>query len=286
MQRRIREAKLRGEANGQKVLTRQQNAKFGWLGRKKLRPSITPRTVNYELCVLSTFFRWAIAKNFLFVDPTTIIERFRISRKALPKFLTSDQLTKLFQTCDPDEYRLFMAILLTGMRKGEVEHLTWGDVNFELGIIFIQEKPEWNWKPKTDERIIPISSALRGVLLEQYARRRNDSLVFPNNGGNVDRHILLKFQNICRRAGLKPATVHSLRHSFGAHLRMAGVSLADIADLLGHKDLATTQIYAKVHQEHLRTVISKLGLPGAVGEPSLRHLLPDSTPSIQRDSED
>ena len=63
---------------------------------------------------------------------------------------------------------------------------------------------------------------------------------------------------MCRRAAIKPATVHALRHSFGAHLRMAGVSLADIADLLGHKDLATTQICAKVQQEHLRTVIGKL----------------------------
>ena len=46
---------------------------------------------------------------------------------------------------------------------------------------------------------------------------------------------------------------------------MAGVSLADIADLLGHKDLATTQIYAKVQQEHLRSVVGKLtaSLPGA-----------------------
>ena len=65
-------------------------------------------------------------------------------------------------------------------------------------------------------------------------------------------------KSVCRRAGIKPATVHALRHSFGAHLRMAGVSLADIADLLGHKDLATTQIYAKVQQEHLRSVIGKL----------------------------
>jgi DNA-binding transcriptional MerR regulator len=72
------------------------------------------------------------------------------------------------------------------------------------------------------------------------------------------RHIVEKLKNVCRRAGIKPATVHALRNSFGAHLRMAGVSLADIADLLGHKDLATTQIYAKVQQEHLRSVIGKL----------------------------
>src|SRR5262245_39263265 len=62
----------------------------------------------------------------------------------------------------------------------------------------------------------------------------------------------------CRRAGIRQATLHGLRHSFGAHLRMAGVSLADIADLMGHKDLATTQIYAKVEQQHLRSVVNKL----------------------------
>ena len=68
---------------------------------------------------------------------------------------------------------------------------------------------------------------------------------------------------------------------------MAGVSLADIADLLGHKDLATTQIYAKVHQEHLRTAIAKLGaitteLPS--GDASPRSL--DSSLSSEDPSED
>jgi len=52
--------------------------------------------------------------------------------------------------------------------------------------------------------------------------------------------------------------LHSLCHSFGAHLRMAGVSLPDIADVMGHKGLATTQIYAKVEQQHLRSVLNKL----------------------------
>lgn len=67
-------------------------------------------------------------------------------------------------------------------------------------------------------------------------------------------------KRICKKAGIRQATLHSLRHSFGAHLRMAGINLADIADLMGHKDLATTQIYARVQQEHLRTVIEKLTL--------------------------
>jgi integrase len=173
------------------------------------------------------------------------------------------------------------------MRRGEVAHLTWADINFELNIIFIQEKPEWSWKPKTDERVIPISTPLRDLLLLHYDKRISDKLVFPNKEGNPDLHILPKLIKVCRKADIKPATVHSLRHSFGAHLRMAGVSLADIADLLGHKDLATTQIYAKVHQEHLRTAIAKLGSITTELPPdeALPRLL-DSSESSEDPSED
>src|SRR5260221_445862 len=245
-------------AHGGKSQTRQDNAKFGWLGRKRLRVRVTPKTINYELRVLQTFFRWAITGNHLFTNPASVVERFRIPERALPKFLTVEELTKLFKACTDGERRLFMTILLTGMRKGEVEHLTWPDVSFELGVIFIQEKPDLNWKPKTDERLVPMSPTLRAILLRQYANRASDRFVFPNKEGHRDTHILEKLGRVCRKAGIKTATVHALRHSFGAHLRMAGVSLADIGDLLGHKDLATTQIYAKVHQEHLRGAISKL----------------------------
>jgi integrase len=257
-----RETELREQANQhQNAPTPRHNAKFGWLGRKRLRRRVTPKTVNYELRVLQTYFRWAVRHNYLFVDPASNVERFRLPKRALPKFLTSDELTKFFRACTPCERRLFTAILLTGMRKGEVEHLTWPDVNFELGVILIREKPEWNWKPKTDERIIPISPSLRTLLEEQWAQRQSDALVFPNREGHRETHMLAKLKKICRKADITPTTVHALRHSFGAHLRMAGVPLADIADLLGHTNVGTTQIYAKVHQEHLRSVISKLTLP-------------------------
>jgi integrase len=214
--------------------------------------------VNYELRVLFTFFLWAIRRNLLFLNPVATVERFRVPKRALPKFMTAEDLKKFFGACDEADRRLFMSILLSGMRKGEVEHLMWSDVSFELGVIFIQEKPEFGWKPKTDERLIPISPMLRELLLLHHRHRRSDTLVFANQAGNRDTHILERLKSICRRANIKSSTVHALRHSFGAHLRMAGANLADIGDLLGHKDLATTQIYAKVQQDHLRSVVSKL----------------------------
>ena len=255
-----REVALRAElAAGVEAPTPKDNARFGWLGRKRLRRVVDPRTVNYELRTLQTFYKWAVTRNHLFVNPVTVVERYRIPKRSLPKFLSAGDLKKMLAACNERERRLFSTFLMTGMRKGELAHLCWSDINFDMNIIFIQEKPDWNWKPKTDERVIPIAPPLREVLLTEYAERLSDTLVFPNRKGNPDIHLLPKLIKVCRKAGIKPATVHSLRHSFGAHLRMAGVSLADIADLLGHKDLATTQIYAKVHQDHLRTAISRLG---------------------------
>ena len=74
----------------------------------------------------------------------------------------------------------------------------------------------------------------------------------------------------------RAATVHALRHSFGAHLRMAGVPLPNIADLMGHRDLKTTQIYAKVEVEHLREALRHLGglLPNEVPPVCATHRLP------------
>ncbi|MBI4450276.1 tyrosine-type recombinase/integrase [Candidatus Uhrbacteria bacterium] len=247
------------------------NARYGWLGRKRLHEHVAEATINYELTVVHTFFRFAIRRNYCFANPVEFVERFRIPKKSVPKFLTREELQKFFAACADEEQRLFSTFLLTGTRRGEIEFLEWGDINFELGVMFVRAKE--GWRPKTDERIIPISPTLRQVLLEQFARRRSDKWVFANRKRNrfSGRHLLEKMHRICRRAGIRPATLHELRHSFGAHLRMAGVNLADIADLLGHKNLATTQIYAKVQQEHLRSVISKLSplLPDVARDASL-----------------
>ena len=265
-----REQQLRSElARNPKRRTMKANAKYGWLGRHTVHSRVSVRTINYELRCLFTFFRWAIKQNHLFANPVTNIEKFRVPKRSLPRFMTSEEIRKFFAACREDERRLFSTILLTGMRKGEIEHLTWNDLNFDLGVVFIQAKPE-------------VAGSRRPTSASFRFRRRCSSFsssstqIEPANSGcsrmtpgQRDGHILEKLKNVCRRAGIKAATVHALRHSFGAHLRMAGVSLADIADLLGHKDLATTQIYAKVQQEHLRTVIGKLtGLVPAAAKSS------------------
>ncbi len=254
--------------------TRDTNARYGWLGRKRLKPVVTKKTVNYELETLRTFFLWCIKRNYLFVTPMQNVERFRLPKRSLPKFMTADELRQFFAACSPWERRIFSILLLSGMRRGELVNLEWTDVRFDLGVILIQAKE--SWQPKTDERVIPMSPALREVLLEEYAERRSNRWVAANRAGNQEHHLLPKLKKICRWAGIEPAaaTVHALRHSFGAHLRMAGVPRANIADLMGHRDLATTHIYAKVQMEHLRSDVSRLSGLVAFPEPSPKTVTP------------
>jgi integrase len=235
----------------------EDTAKFGWTGRQRLHHQVSPKTINYEIQVLSTLLEWTRGKNLIFFNPASQVEKLRLQKKSLPKFITLENLEKFFTDCRAYERRLFATLFFTGMRSGENEHLTWDDINFDLGVIFIQEKEDW--KPKTGERIIPVFPLLRDILREERESRGSDTWVFANRNGNLHTHLLDEMKKICRRAGIPEASPHRMRHSVGAHLRMAGSSLADIADILGHRNLSTTKIYAKVEQEHLRSVISKLG---------------------------
>jgi len=253
-EKKLREA-LKEEAEAE---TPAANARYGWLGRKRLRRKVTKRTVNYELRALSTFFRWAKRRNLLLYDPVENVERFRIPKRALPKFMTAEELAAFFAACDPWERRVFGIFLLSGMRRGELENLEWADVRLDLGVIVIRAKEDW--QPKTSERLIPISPALRGILAKEWRERRSDRWVVANREANRERHLLPKLKRICRHAGITPAaaTVHALRHSFATHLRMSGVPLENIAELLGHSDLATTKIYAKLETAHLQEAVGRL----------------------------
>ncbi len=109
---------------------------------------------------------------------------------------------------------------------------------------------------------------VHSILAVQHPCRRSDKFVFANEAGNRETHMLEKLKVVCKKVGVKNSTVHALRHSFGAHLRMKGVSIKDIADLMGHGDMATTQIYAKVEQERLREMITRLSPRSTTRRPS------------------
>ena len=108
-----REQQLRSElARNPKRRTMKANAQYGWLGRHAVHSCVSARTINYELRCLFTFFRWAIKQNLLFVNPVANIEKFRVPKRSLPRFMTSEELREFFAACREDERRVFSEVCL------------------------------------------------------------------------------------------------------------------------------------------------------------------------------
>ena len=196
----------------------------------------------------------------------------------LPKTLTLDEVERLLATArghgrtSGDRLRnraLVELLYATGMRVSELVGLPVAAVRGDPQMILVRGKG-------SKERLVPISRPAREAVVEWLAERDRDlaaakvdgkapsaaaeRALFPGNGaeGHLTRqyfHAVLK--DITIRAGIDPdlVTPHTLRHAFATHLLAGGADLRVIQSLLGHADVATTEIYTHVMDDHLRALV-------------------------------
>lgn len=135
----------------------------------------------------------------------------------------------------------------TGMRRAEVMQLRWVDVNLERGHLNVLSTEDERTK-SGKWREIPLSEAARQSLLLLKSYTGEAEYVLPRmTGASLSR----AFLRDAKRLGLK-GSLHSLRHSYGAHLVMAGVPLRTLQTLMGHASFTTTERYAHIAKDHLR----------------------------------
>lgn len=218
-----------------------------------------------RLSCLRQFYRFAQRENWCPRDPTEGVAMPRLD-KPLPKLLSEAQIDVLLdQGCrgheDPRRDLVSRAALellyTTGLRISELLSLP--------GRVFQSEAPMVLIRGKGGrERLIPISHAARDAAraLLHHDRDIDSPYLFP--GRNPHKPLTRQgFDKIlfqaALRAGLDPDQVspHVLRHSFATHLLERGADLRALQMLLGHADIATTQIYTHVMQERLRQVLAQ-----------------------------
>ncbi len=222
-------------------------------------------SIKRYLAAVRMFLRFAKLTGLAEDEFSAILEGPKLWQK-LPVVCSKQQVINLIDAPCPDEpfYLRDKAMLellyATGIRASELAGLRCSDLNLDIGYLRCLGKGN-------KERVIPVGKAavaatveylrnLRPKLTSQFSA---DFLLLSRTGrpmGRIEIWRLIKKYAI--RAGMpRNLTVHTLRHCFATHLLAGGADLRSVQEMLGHADIATTQIYTHVDQERLREIHKK-----------------------------
>jgi integrase/recombinase XerD len=226
------------------------------------RPPVAPATLQRKTACLRSFYRHLRRTGTLAEDPTAQLRAPRQSRR-LPHVLTRDEVAKLLGQptgTEPPALRdraLLEVMYACGLRASEAIALEAGHIDLEAGVLRARGKGN-------KERLVPIGSAAARALTVYLQRGRPhlvgdrwESKLFVNRRGTgLTRQGLYKIvQRHAASAGLADKmSPHTLRHTFATHLLAGGCDLRSLQEMLGHADIATTQLYTHLSAERLKDV--------------------------------
>jgi len=223
---------------------------------------LAPATVARKSSALRQFFGFLVDEGVRDDDPSPALPKPRPRRK-LPKVLTHDEVERLLRQAEeeaesgkPSAVRMLALLELlygSGLRATELVALPRGAVPRDAPFLTIRGKG-------SQERMVPVSSRAAQALSRWLEVIEPGSLfLFPSRGKHLTRirlYQLLKALSV--RAGIDPSRVspHVLRHAFATHLLEGGADLRVLQTLLGHADIATTQIYTHVDSARLVALVN------------------------------
>lgn len=219
---------------------------------------ISASTVNKELVALRHFFNKAILWGYLTRNPAKEVDKLRVKQKKF-RFLSIEEIQKLLEASPPHAKPIFLTAIHTGLRRSELFRLEWEDIDFERQCILVSNKEDAHTKNYRN-REIPMTPQLMAELKKHRAESKSGSgYVFLKRDATPHQGEVRKtLWKIIAQTGLKPFTLHDLRHTFASHLMMEGVDLPTVQKLMGHANISTTMIYAHLAPDHLKHAINRL----------------------------
>lgn len=209
-------------------------------------------TISRYIASMKAFFEYLVRERVLDEDPSFFLKPPKVEKK-LPGILTVEEMEHLLEQPSGDNPKgmrdkaMLELLYATGMRVSELVHLEVEDVNLRFGWIICRESGK--------ERMIPFGGTA-GKALQMYLdkgrntflKNEDDHLLFFNcSGALMSRQGFWKvLKGYASRAGIeKDITPRMFRHSCAAHMAAGGAGLQIIREMLGHTDMAATQIYAE-----------------------------------------
>ena len=242
--------------------TDQLRAYLGYLADQEL----APRTQARRLSALRQFYRFLVEDGRRKDDPTVALDAPRLGQP-LPKLLSEAEMGQLIEICrglDGAEGARLLAMIellyATGLRVSELVKLPLAVMLRDQAFLTVRGKGG-------KERLVPLNPPAKAAIAAYLGQRQRflpkgatSPYLFPSRGkeGHLTRQRfgqLLK--EIGLTAGIDPAGIspHVLRHAFATHLLDHGADLRSLQKMLGHADIATTQIYTHVQQERLKSLV-------------------------------
>ena len=220
------------------------------------RQGLAPTSLQRRLSACRSFYLWLLKHGRIAASPVAGLRAPKAPRK-LPKVLDADEAVRLVEVPTDAPLGLRDRALLelfysSGLRLSELCALRWSDLDLAAGVVTVLGKGR-------KQRIVPVGSHARAALAAWREEKPAEDAapVFPGRGGGTisQRAVQLRIQQLAQRQGLfKHVHPHMLRHSFASHILESSGDLRGVQELLGHADIATTQIYTHLDFQHLAKV--------------------------------
>ena len=225
--------------------------------------NLSKKSIARKLSSLRTFFKFLFRDGYIKSNPVSSVSTPKLDKK-LPVFLDEEAVVRFITAPSKKDMwglrdrAILETLYSTGMRVSELVGIDLKDIDFISGLIKVLGKGRI-------ERLTPIGDKAVSALREYMDARNKEgwgrqSALFLNKYGNriTDRSIRRIVDKYIEVAAIREKiSPHSLRHSFATHLLNRGADLRSVQELLGHKNLSTTQIYTHISAERLKKVYDK-----------------------------
>ena len=256
---------------------------------KRLDDGTAQATLNRNITMLKSLMTKATEWGFLKENALSNLKPFKIDRSPKIRYLSLEEETRLrnallerdnqlrltrkngnlwrekrgyerlpeFNENEPCDYLTSMVLLSinTGLRRGELFHLTWDMVSLSEGSLILSGEITKN----KHSRFIPLNDEAYKVLDHLHKKAETkEGLVFPSKNNQPFNHVKRSWGSLLKKANISQFRWHDLRHHFASKLVMAGVELNTVRELLGHSDIAMTLRYAHLAPEHKVNAVKKI----------------------------
>ena len=224
-----------------------------------LGKTISSRSINRKIVSIKSFHKFMARENISKDNVSSNIDSPKIG-KHLPKVLNVEEIDQLLSITlkTPFDYRnkaMLELMYATGLRVSELVNLRLDDINLEMAIVRCMGKG-------SKERMIPLGdvalhylNSYINIYRKELLKKTQTNILFLNNHGKplTRQGFFIVLKIIAKEKGIKREfSPHTLRHSFATHLIEYGADLRSVQELLGHSDIATTQIYTHIAQNKIK----------------------------------